>query len=409
MIDVSSERVARKKKLEQLLNKGINPFFNHFTKTMPIRNLLHLAHLSPLALTKQKTVSQLAGRIMQIRTFGKLIFARLTDYTGSIQIMLDGKTTPPNCFEIFKYLDRGDIVGVKKGQLIKSHSGELTILIIDLMVLAKSLEPLPEKYHGLVDIESRYRQRYLDLIMNPKIHQIFSKRSLLIQEMRTFLKNTGFLEVETPILQNLLTGASALPFQTFHNALKIPLYLRVAPELFLKRLLVGGFEKVYEIGRLFRNEGVSVKHNPEFTAVEIYQAYADMQTMMELTEKLVRHLVMKVHNQPILEFNGHKIDFAQPFVRVTMSELVQKATGIDFQQITDFAQAQMLAQKHKITVQKHENTVGHILNLFFEHYVEKTLITPTFVYEYPVAISPFAKSYAYKPQFSQRFELFICG
>ena len=344
---------------------------------------------------------------MQIRNFGKLIFARLVDESGSLQILIDIERSGLDCLSKFKNLDRGDIIGINKCVLVKSNTGELTLLVFSFLLLAKSLEPLPEKYHGLVDVETRYRRRYLDLIINPDVRFVFRQRSKIMQLLRAFLNQEGFMELETPILHELLTGAAALPFKTFHNALNIPLYLRVAPELHLKRLIVGGFEKIYEIGRLFRNEGISIKHNPEFTAIEVYQAYANLETMMTLTENLLKHLVHKLFSQFFIIYQKQKIDFTQSFKKMTMKEAVYQKINIDFNKIINLNQAKELAKKHQIILEKHQETIGHILNLFFEKYVEKTLIQPTFIYEYPIEISPFAKSYCNNPKYTQRFELFI--
>lgn len=293
--------------------------------------------------------------------------------------------------------------------MIKSKTGALTVLVIDAILLAKTLRPLPEKHHGLVDIEVRYRQRYLDLISNENTRSIFIRRSKIISIIRQFLDSRQFLEVETPILQSLPSGAAAKPFRTFHHALKKDLYLRIAPELYLKQLIVGNFARIYEIGRLFRNEGISIKHNPEFTAIEIYQAYANMETMMQLTEQLLGKISQELFQVYTFTYQQYQLNFTPPFHRVTMLDLIYQTTKIDFRSIQDLETALQLAHKHHISLLPHQKTLGHIVNLFFEKYCEHTLIQPTFVYQYPIDISPFAKQTAPHSCYTDRFELFIAG
>ena len=301
------------------------------------------------------------------------------------------------------------MIGIPKGFLTRSKTNEVTICPVQIILLAKSLLPLPNKFQGLTDIELRYRKRYLDLLLNADSKRVFLERSRILQAIRYFLNQADFLEVSTPILHPILGGAAARPFRTHHLVLKMPLYLRVAPELYLKRLIVGGLPKVYELGRVFRNEGMSTQHNPEFTILEVYQAFANMETMMEFTENLFCHIADAVYQKRTFQFKKHTFELKKPFIKSTMVELVQTQTGIDFLQIKDFAAAETIAKQHNISLLPHENTVGHVLNLFFEKLVQSTLQQPTFVYQYPRSISPFAKLSANNPDFTDRFELFIAG
>lgn len=409
MINLESEDKIRLKKLQKLIKDEQNPFFNHFQPHNKISDLLVFASLDTTALT-EKTAHipfTIAGRIMQIRNFGNLIFAHLADHTGKIQLLIDKKRSSEQLVKTFQSWDRGDIVGIKKGQLIKSKTDELTLLVFEAVLLVKSLQPLPEKHHGLTDTEARYRQRYLDLIVNSQVRKVFLQRIQIINIIRQFLNSREFLEVETPILQTLPSGASATPFRTFHNALKSDLYLRIAPELYLKQLIVGNLNRVYEIGRLFRNEGISTKHNPEFTAIEIYQAYTNMQGMMELTEQMLSHLSQKLFGSDSFTYQGEQIHFTTPFKKVKMADLIYQITKVDFSKITNLDTALDVAKKHQLHALAHQQTVGHIMNLFFEKYCEKTLVQPTFVYQYPIDISPFAKQCHPHSQYTDRFELFI--
>lgn len=409
MINFQSESKIRKEKLVKLIAQKQNPFLASFQPEQMILSLLNYASFSKKQLNNLSLNCKIAGRIMQIRDFGKLFFCQLMDSSGTIQLFIDSQQSGEKVLNLVKYWDRGDIIGIKKGKLVKTATNQLSVLVLDAVLLVKSLAPLPEKYHKLTDVELRYRCRYLDLIVNKAVHRLFKQRSLLIQTLRRFLDTLGFMEVETPILQDLLTGAAAKPFKTFHNVLKMPLYLRVAPELYLKRLIVGNYDKVYELGRLFRNEGLSSKHNPEFTAIEIYQAYGNMETMMDLTEKIILKLLKTLHSQPTINYQKHQLNFASPFTKITMLDAVYQVTKINFKTITTFSAAQKLALKHKISLLPHQNTVGYVLNAFFEKYVEKTLIQPTFIYQYPIEISPFAKQLPENSAFTERFELFIVG
>ncbi len=397
-----------KTKLLRLEKLGFAPFATDFKKTADLQGLKEqMNQLVRTAFPLQLT-TPIAGRIMQIRRFKTLTFLVLMDGTAQIQLLLHHHQFSSPFQTLITHLDRGDLIGIEAGMWQYTKTNELTIVVTKFVLLTKVLAPLPEKYHGLVDLEQRYRQRYLDLIMNSDVYKVFRMRSQIIKWIHTFFQTEGFLAVETPLLHGILGGAHARPFITHHNSLNRDFYLRVAPELYLKRLLVGRFEKVYELGRLFRNEGLSYKHNPEFTALEVYQAYANMETMMVLIEKCLRFLVAKLTPRLKLTYQAFCLDFAAPFQRLTMLEAVQKYTKLDFTKL-DLATALSLANQHQIPVADHQKSLGHILNLFFETYVEKKLINPTFIYQYPLEISPLARSDPQRAGFTERFELFIAG
>ncbi len=349
----------------------------------------------------------LAGRIMSWRDMGKANFIDVRDSSGKIQVYVKINDIGEENYSDFKKWDIGDIVGVT-GTVFRTRRGEISVHASRLTLLSKSLQPLPEKWHGLKDTDLRYRQRYVDLIVNPDVKEAFVKRSLIIKEIRSFLDSLGYLEVETPVLHTIAGGAAARPFTTHHNALDIDLYMRIALELHLKRLIVGGFDKVYEIGRVFRNEGISVRHNPEFTLLELYEAYTDYNGMMEITEQLIRTVAQKVLGTTKIVYNDVEIDFGKPFIRLTMADAVKQHCGIDFKQINTAEEAKALADKHHIAYEKRHQR-GDILNLFFEHYCEEHLIQPTFITEHPVEISPLAKRKPDDPDYTERFELFIVG
>ncbi|ANE45962.1 lysyl-tRNA synthetase [Paenibacillus swuensis] len=398
--------VIRRNKLDELRGLGIDPFGQKYVRTHTAKDILDQCDgQSKEELEEQAVVVSLAGRIMQKRGMGKASFAHLQDITGKIQIYVRQDTVEEAKYTAFDLLDLGDIVGVE-GVVFKTKTGETSVKVKNLEVLSKSLYPLPDKYHGLQDVELRYRQRYVDLIMNQDVQQTFISRSRIIQSMRRYLDSLGFLEVETPTLHTIPGGASARPFITHHNALDMELYMRIAIELHLKRLIVGGLEKVYEIGRVYRNEGISTRHNPEFTMIELYEAYADYLDIMKLTEDLVVHIAKEVRGTAVLDYQGHTVDLGTPWRRVSMVDAVREVTGVDFsRQMTD-EEAHALAKEHKVPVEPNM-TFGHILNQFFETYVEETLIQPTFVYGHPLAISPLAKKNEQDPRFTDRFELFI--
>lgn len=344
---------------------------------------------------------------MTKRGKGKAGFAHIQDLTGQIQIYVRKDAVGEDAYDIFKKIDLGDIVGVT-GDIFRTNTGELSVKAEEFQLLSKSLRPLPEKYHGLKDVEQRYRQRYLDLITNMDSKQTFILRSKIIQSMRKYLNNNGYLEVETPMMHSIPGGAAARPFITHHNALDIDLYMRIAIELHLKRLIVGGLEKVYEIGRVFRNEGVSTRHNPEFTMIELYEAYADYNDIMELTENMIAHIAEEVLGTTKITYGDYEVDLEPKWTRLHMVDAIKEQTGVDFWKHMTDEEARQLAKENGIEIAEHM-TFGHIVNEFFEQKVEETLIQPTFIYGHPVEISPLAKKNEEDDRFTDRFELFIVG
>jgi lysyl-tRNA synthetase, class II len=349
----------------------------------------------------------LAGRLMSKRGMGKVSFCDLHDGKGKIQLFTKIDALGEEDYDHWQKLDIGDVVGVR-GVVFRTQRGEISVQTKAYVLLAKALRPLPEKFHGLKDTDMRYRQRYLDLIVHPEVKDIFTKRSLIIRSIRSYLDEQGFLEVDTPILNTIPGGAAAKPFITHHHALDIDMYLRVAPELYLKRLIVGGFDKVYEMGRLFRNEGISIKHNPEFTAMELYQAYTDYKGMMTLTENLIAYCSMQVSGKTMICYQGQDIDLTPPFHRASMAELICEYAGVDFSQIRTQEEAMDAARKKGIEPEKNM-TRGDIMNRFFEVFCESHLTGPVFVCDYPIEISPLTKRKAGSPELTERFELFIGG
>ncbi|KYD10064.1 MAG: lysine--tRNA ligase [Caldibacillus debilis] len=399
---------VRREKLEELRARGIDPFGKRFDRTHSAEELFRLYGDMPNEELEPKNIYvQFAGRIMTKRGKGKVGFAHLQDLTGQIQIYVRKDTVGEEQYEIFDMADLGDIVAVK-GQVFKTKVGELTIKANDFQILTKSLRPLPDKYHGLKDIEQRYRQRYLDLIVNPESKQTFITRSRIIQSIRRYLDEKGFLEVETPMMHTIAGGAAARPFITHHNALDMDLYMRIAIELHLKRLIVGGLEKVYEIGRVFRNEGISTRHNPEFTMLELYEAYADFHDIMDLTEDLIAHTAKEVLGTTVIKYGEHEVDLTPKWKRAHIVDLIKEYTGVDFWEKMSLEDARKLAKEHGVEINDNMQ-VGHIINEFFEQKVEHHLIQPTFVYGHPVEISPLAKKNEKDPRFTDRFELIIVG
>ena len=349
----------------------------------------------------------IAGRMMFKRVMGKASFCNIQDLKGNIQVYVSKDGVGEDSYADFKKSDIGDVFGIK-GFAFRTMTGEISIHASEIVLLSKSLQILPEKYHGLTDTDARYRQRYVDLIMNSEVKDTFIKRSMIIKEIRNFLAGRDFMEVETPMLVANPGGAAARPFETHYNALNEDVKLRISLELYLKRLIVGGLERVYEIGRVFRNEGVDTRHNPEFTLMELYQAYTDYNGMMELTESMFRYLAEKVCGSTKFTYNGIEIDFGKPFERITMTDCVKKYAGIDFDAVKTDEEAKALAKEHNIEYEERHNK-GHILNLFFEEYCEKELVQPTFVMDHPIAISPLTKKKPTDPEKVERFELFING
>ncbi|WP_206916424.1 lysine--tRNA ligase [Alicyclobacillus suci] len=395
-------------KMNQMSEQGIDPFGHRYDVTHHAADILELAaDLDKEQLEAANHRVRIAGRLMVRRGHGKASFAVLNDRSGSIQIYAKIDVLGEAQYRLFNLLDLGDFIGVE-GTVFRTNRGEITVLAEKLDMLAKALRPLPEKFHGLKDVETRYRQRYLDLIVNPEVRDIFIARSRIIQAIRQYLDERDYLEVETPTLHAVASGAHARPFTTHHNALDMDLYLRIAIELHLKRLIVGGLERVYEIGRVYRNEGVSTRHNPEFTMLELYQAYADFHDIMDLTEGMIRHAAQKVAGTLHIAYGDETIDLESPWRRAHMADLVQEYTGVDFRAVTSDEEARALAKEHHIQITD-LMTYGHILNEFFEQRVEDKLVQPTFVYGHPVEISPLAKMNREDPRFTDRFELFIVG
>lgn len=408
-------RAARLQKVNDLKQLGLNPYAYTWDVTHQAAALQERFADLPTGEEADCNVS-LAGRVMARRVFGKLAFFTLQDETGSIQLFLDKKTiqaamadTDEQAFTHLKQLtDVGDFVGVK-GTIKRTDKGELSVKVSTYAVLTKALLPLPDKWHGLTDVAKRYRQRYVDLIVNPEVRDTFRKRAQITASIRRYLDQQNFIEIETPVLQTEPGGADARPFVTYHNTLDMQLYLRIATELHLKRLIVGGFERVFEMGRIFRNEGISTRHNPEFTSIELYQAYADYHDMMDITEALIVNAAEEVLGTTTISYQGDTIDLSTPWKRITMHAAVQEKTGINFATFTELDAAKAAAKEAGLHGVDDCLTVGHILNQAFEQTVEPTLIQPTFVTDYPMEISPLAKPHRDKPGLVERFELFIVG
>ncbi|WP_062051259.1 lysine--tRNA ligase [Bacillus sp. JCM 19034] len=407
-LELNELLTVRRDKLKQLQEKGIDPFGEKFERSHTAKKMNEqFGVLDKETLDEQANEVILAGRIMTKRGKGKAGFAHIQDLTGQVQIYVRKDAVGDDAYDLFNTIDIGDIVGVK-GTAFKTKVGELSIKVQSFTLLSKSLRPLPDKFHGLKDIEQRYRQRYVDLIVNPEVRDTFVMRSRILQSMRRYLDSNGYLEVETPTMHSIAGGASARPFVTHHNALDMTLYMRIAIELHLKRLIVGGLEKVYEIGRVFRNEGVSTRHNPEFTMIELYEAYADYHDIMELTENLVAHIAQDVLGTTKITYGDHEVDLTPKWKRIHMVDAIKEKTGVDFWQQMSDEEARKIAKEHNVHV-KETMTFGHVVNEFFEQFVEEGLIQPTFVYGHPVAISPLAKKNADDERFTDRFELFIVG
>ncbi|MDW4295664.1 MULTISPECIES: lysine--tRNA ligase [Staphylococcus] len=408
--EMNDQMQVRRQKLQELYDLGIDPFGQKFDRTSmatPLHEDWDQFSKEELHEKEEESHVSIAGRLMTKRGKGKAGFAHVQDLSGQIQIYVRKDQVGEDQFAIWNTADLGDIVGVE-GVMFKTNTGELSVKAQSFTLLTKALRPLPDKFHGLQDIEQRYRQRYLDLITNQDSTQTFIKRSKILQEMRNYLNQQGFLEVETPMMHQIAGGAAARPFVTHHNALDATLYMRIAIELHLKRLIVGGLEKVYEIGRVFRNEGVSTRHNPEFTMIELYEAYADYHDIMDITENMIRDISEKVLGTAKVTYGEETIDLESKWKRIHMADAVKEETGVDFFNIQSDEDAKIAAKEHGIEITDNMK-YGHILNEFFEQKVEETLIQPTFVYGHPIEISPLAKKNAEDPRFTDRFELFIVG
>ena len=409
MREFTDQELIRREKAEKLREMGLDPYGNRFDRTA--FNLDIKEKYKDIEHEEFENINDeyiVAGRIMFIRKMGKASFFTIQDKTGKMQIYISINDVGEEVYNLFKTADIGDIVGVR-GKVMKTKTGEVTLKCIEYTHLVKALRPLPEKFHGLTDIEERYRRRYVDLIMNEEAKTTAMTRPKIIRCIQNFMDGQGFTEVETPVLTTLLTGASARPFITHHNTQDLEMYLRIALELPLKRLLVGGMEAVYEIGRVFRNEGMDPRHNPEFTLMEAYLAYSNLEGMMELTENMFKTIAKDVFGKYVYNWSGNEIDLSGSWKRISMTDAIKEQTGIDFKKEMTVEEAMQLAKEHGIEVETHQQNVGHIINLFFEKYVEETLIQPTFLYGHPVEISPLTKKNPEDPRFVDRFELFIGG
>ena len=391
-------------KIEEIKELGFDPFGKKYDKEFMIGDILK--EEAPAEDAVEKKVYKTAGRIMGYRIQGKAGFAHIEDQTGRIQFYARKDAfEDEKVWQLIRKCGVGDIVGIS-GTLFVTKTGEKTLRVSEFTLLSKNVRSLPEKFHGLTDIETRYRKRHIDLIMNREVKDTFIKRTKIESEIRSFLNERHFLEVETPMLHPIVGGAAAKPFITHHNALDMPLYLRIAPELYLKKLIVGGFDRVYEMNRCFRNEGISTRHNPEFTTIELYMAYANYETMMDLTEAIIQHVAQKVLGTLQVEYNGKDIDLSK-FHRVHMVDMIKDVTGVDFWKEMTFEEAKAIAKEHGVEVLPHMTGVGHIINQFFEDKCEDKVTQPTFIYGHPVEISPLSKRFPNDPRFTERFELFI--
>lgn len=403
----TEQETVRRKKAIELKEKGIKPFGFRYDVTSNSK-IIKDEHKNDTKeqLDELKENVKIAGRIMSKRRKGKAGFFHIQDKYGQIQIYISINEVGEEAYDIFKASDIGDIVAIE-GFICKTNTGELSVHAKKFIHLVKALKPLPEKYHGLTNVEERYRRRYVDLIMNEESRKIAFTRPMIIRTIQNYLENIGYTEVETPILNPILGGAAAKPFITHHNALDMPFYLRIATELPLKRLLVGGMDAVYEIGRIFRNEGVDRKHNPEFTSIELYKAYTDMYGMMDVAEGIFSSVCMKVNGTYDIEYEGHQISLKPNYKRIHIVDAIKEKTGVDFWKKMTLEEAKEIAEKHQVEIEPHFE-FGHIVNAFFEKFVEETLIEPTFIYGHPIEISPLAAK-SEDPRYTERFELFICG
>jgi lysyl-tRNA synthetase class 2 len=407
-METASDLVQKRhEKIEALKRAGLNLYPNDFKASHTIAEIREILRSAPETLTEQGPCFAVAGRMMAVNHFGKAAFVRVRDRSGQLQVYLRRDRIGEEAFALFKQLDIGDFVGLK-GTLFQTRTGEWTLLADSLQLLAKAVRPLPEKFHGLRDPEKRYRQRYLDLVMNPDVREIFIRRSAMIQEIRAFFLERGFLEVETPMMQPIPGGAEATPFKTHHNALGMDLYLRIAPELYLKRLVVGGFERVFEINRNFRNEGVSTQHNPEFTMLEFYQAYATYTDLMDLSEELLARVAQKITGSTTVMYQGQTIEFAGPWRRLSLLDALVEIGGLDRDLLGDRMGLIEFAAQRQVTITKTGKT-GKVITKLFDTLVQPHLIQPTFITGYPTEISPLSRRSDPSPDLTERFELFIGG
>jgi lysyl-tRNA synthetase class 2 len=398
----------RRKKAETLESMGIRLHPAGYKCDMTASEAMRrFGHLDSAALEKDDEVFSVAGRIMAIRNFGKASFIHIKDRSGLLQAYIRKDKIGEEAYTIFKYMDIGDFIGIE-GTFFRTRTDELTILAERITLLSKSMRPLPEKWHGLADVETRYRQRYLDLIANDDVREVFVLRNRIIQSIRNFFIQRDFLEVETPMMQPIAGGAAAKPFKTFHNALGMDLYLRIAPELYLKRLVVGGLERVFEINRNFRNEGISVQHNPEFTMLEFYMSHATYEDLMTLTETLFNHVIQDVHGTNTIEYQGTRIDFAAPWKRMTLFDSLREIAGVEEEVLSDMSAAIAFAESHDITLSKTDK-LGKVLTKIFDEMVEPELVQPTFIMGYPIDVSPLSRRNDGNPDMADRFEVFIAG
>jgi len=406
-MDKSSEVVDRKQKILNLTNSGHNLYPNDIEVLHTVKEIVEKVDQFAENLTEDTFVFKVAGRMMAINKFGKSAFVRFRDRTGQMQAYIRMDQVGEDSYSLFKQLDIGDFVGLK-GTMFKTRTGEWTLLANEFRLVCKSIRPLPEKFHGLKDPEKRYRQRYIDLIMNPDVKSIFINRSRIIQSIRNFLLDREFLEVETPMMQPIPGGADAEPFKTFHNALGIDLFLRIAPELYLKRLVVGGLERVFEINRNFRNDGVSTRHNPEFTMLEFYQAYADYGDLMDLTEAMFRNISRELTGSTAMEYQGHEIDLGSEWRRISMADVLEKIGGVNPDLLNSKEKLLEFAASKDIRISKSKR-LGKVITKLFDLLVEPKLIQPTFITGYPVEVSPLSRKNEKNPDLTDRFELFIAG
>ena len=408
MNNLSEQEIVRREKAEVLRSKGIEPFGYRIPLTSNSKDINErFGNVEKETLENDKNQVTIAGRIMSKRRSGKAGFMDLQDKYGKIQIYISISDVGEEEYELFKACDIGDIIGIE-GWVCRTNTGALTVHATKYHHLVKSLRPLPEKFHGLSDVEERYRRRYLDLIMNENSRRVAFLRPKVIRSIQNLLDSEGYVEVETPILGTIQGGAAARPFITHHNALDISMYLRIATELHLKRLIVGGMDAVYEIGRIFRNEGMDKNHNPEFTTIELYKAFSDMEGMMDTAERIFKRVLADVRGELKFEYKGHMLDFEKPFRRVHMCEAIKEECGVDFFEIDDLETCKKLAMDHDVDIEPHF-LYGHIVEAFFEKYCEDKMIQPTFVYGHPTDISPLAKKNQDDPRFTDRFEIFIIG